>query len=166
MKTRLSSWARLALPILVVGALACGDDDEATGVTIADLAGNWSASSFILSNNGFLPVDPIDIVGTLGVTVNLNIQASGAFTFTTQGLATATGGALDDVDITGTITITGSNRAEVAASSDPDNPSTGTFNLSGDNLTLNLPDAAIIDFDDSGTIVEAEWVDITSTMSR
>jgi len=166
MRTRLSNWTRIALPILVVGALACGDDDEATGVTTADLAGAWSASSFILSDNDFLPVDPVDIVGTLGVTVNLNVQASGAFTFTTQGLSTATAGLLDDVNITGTITVTGSNTAEVAADSDPDNPSEGTFNLSGDNLTLNLPDAAIIDFDGSGDIVPAEYVDITSTMSR
>ncbi|KPK65270.1 MAG: hypothetical protein AMS21_05160 [Gemmatimonas sp. SG8_38_2] len=166
MRTRLSNWTRFALPILVVGALACGDDDEGTGVTTADLAGNWSALTFVLSGNDFLPVDPIDVVGVLGVTVNLNVQTSGAFTFTTQGLNTATQGQLDDVNITGTITITGSNTAEVEADSDPGNPSEGTFTLSGDSMTLTLLDAAIIDFDDSGDIVPAEYVDINATMER
>jgi len=167
MKTRLSTWARFALPALIVGSLAvaCGDDDEATGVTTADLAGDWTATSFVLSNNAFLPADPIDMV-SVGVAVEMSVAASGAFTFSTTGLGTATGGALDDLSVTGTIVVTGNNTAVITTTDDPDDPSDATFTLSGDNLTLSIPDAALIDFDDSGTIVEAEWVDIVGAMTR
>ncbi len=169
MKTRLSNWTRLALPVLLVGglAVACGDDDEATGITTADLAGNWTANSFVVANNDFLPVDPFDIVG-VGVLVSLNIQASGAFTFTTLGLDDASGGLLSDIDITGTFTVTGNNTADILVSTgDPNDPAAATFTLSGDDLALAIPDAALIDFKGDDVITEPdELVDITSTMTR
>jgi hypothetical protein len=164
--TRNLRWMRFPLPILMIGvlAVACGDDD-ATGVTIADLAGDWTANSVVVSNNDLLPVDPMDLVA-LGVDVTLDIDADGSFTFATDGLGAASGGLLDDVTITGTIEITGEHSAEVTASTDPDDPSPATFTLSGDDLTISIPDAALIDFDDSGEIEEFEFVDLAASLTR
>jgi hypothetical protein len=161
--THVRNWVRYALPIVMIGAfaVACGDDDEGTGVTIADLVGTWTANSFVLSNNPLLPQDPVDLV-LVGATVSMNIAADGSFTFSAINLPLG----LDDVILTGDIEITGDGTATVTTDDDPDDPAPATFNLDGDSLTLSIPDADLIDFNDDGTIEDAEQVDLTATMTR
>lgn len=161
-KNRLVRLGRFSLPLLLIGALGvgCDDDDEPIGVTIADLAGTWVATSVVLSNNAFLPVDPFDLVA-VGATVTLTIQNNGNFTFSATNLPAP----LSDVNITGTIEITGNNTADIITD-DPLDPAPAAFTLSGDNVTLSVPNAELIDFDESGTIEPAEEVDLSAAFTR
>ncbi len=161
-KKRLVYLGRLALPLLFVGALGvgCDDDEGTTGVTIADLVGTWVATSVVLSNNELLPVDPFDLVA-VGATVTLTIQSNGNFTFSATNLPAP----LMDLEITGSIEITSNNTADIVTD-DPLDPAEATFTLSGDNVTLSIPDAELIDFDADGEIEPFETVDLAAALTR
>ena len=151
MRSRLKTWMRIALPVLLVGALAvaCGDDDEPTGVTIGDLAGTWDASDLSLTWNAN-PAVVINLVD-IGATVTLVINSNSTYSFTI-----AVPGQ-DDQVITGDFTLLGGNRFELTNDDEPEDLWTGTFTLSadGNELSVNLPDVTIFDFDSDGTEDEA-----------
>ena len=138
-------WLRFALPVLTVAALstACGDDDgDMTGFTIDDLAGTWNASSVVLSSPLLGPLDPLDLI-LAGATVTIQINSNESFTFSATNLPLAS----PTLTITGSITITGDNTALVSV--DPieagDTPADATFNLSGNNLSISIPEAELVD---------------------
>ena len=164
-------WLRLALPVLVVGALTagCGDDDDDNGdmmgPTIDDLVGTWDASSVTLSDNPALAGfgGSVDLVGTLGSTVTLVINADGSFTFTATMTAIS-----PDITLTGTFEITGDGTADI--STDPvepgDTPLNATFTLSGDNLSINVPEAELLDLNQDMVIDEQDAVTLDADLSR
>ena len=151
-------WLRLALPVLTVGALsaACGDDEEdMMGPTIDDLVGTWNATKVELSDNPALAAfgGMIDLVGTLGSTIVLEVNPNGSFTF--DATATAISPALM---LTGTIEITGDGTADVSV--DPveagDTPAAATFTVSATALSLTIPDAELLDLNQDGMTDEAD----------
>jgi len=64
--------------LLLLGALACGDDAVGPDAGIAQFVGDWDAEVMTLTNvfNTDLVVDMID----LGATFTLNVQPSGQYT--------------------------------------------------------------------------------------
>jgi hypothetical protein len=161
-------WLRLALPVLIVGALsaACSDDDEdPMGVTIDDLVGVWDATAVVLSDNAALAAfgGSIDLVGTLGSTIVLDINADGSFSFDATATAIS-----PDIMLTGTIVITGDGTATVSV--DPveagDTPSDATFTLSGDNLSLTIPEAELLDLNQDTEIDELDEATLDADLVR
>ncbi|UCF20513.1 MAG: hypothetical protein JSU87_03635 [Gemmatimonadota bacterium] len=138
-------WMRLALPVLLISAIAvgCGDDDgDTTGVTIDDLAGTWVANEASTGTKVELtlnaaPATTIEIV-TLGGTASLTITTSERFTLVVDvpGLGGGT--------FTGSFTISGRNFT-LTTDDDPDDPITGTFTLSGNTLEVRASDVEIFD---------------------
>jgi hypothetical protein len=139
-------------------AVACSDDGGnggVTGPTIADLAGTWNASSVLLTWNAN-PAVQLDLVQTLGATVTLQVTNQNRYTFTVSVPG------LPDQIIMGdfSFTATGANTGTFSLTDDTDPPGTdptsGTFTLSGTNsITINIPDAELVDFDSDGTDDEA-----------
>ena len=92
--------------VLSVLALTACDDDDATGVDTADLAGMWNATEFAYTDDTGrtfpnssepLSIDAIDVGGT----VTLDVESDGQFTGTIN-IPTLTDG---DQAIGGTITV-------------------------------------------------------------
>jgi hypothetical protein len=144
------------LTILMVGALAvgCGDDDDTTGVTINDLAGTWNGTSVELTWNA-VPTVSVDLV-QLGLTITLDVVTNGTYTFAAS-LAQQT------VEmVTGDFNLTGSNRFSLTDDDEPGVTWSGTFTLSGNNLSVRLEDVTLFDFDDDGendeSLMEADFV--------
>lgn len=84
---RFGRWTMAALPALalLLGSTGCGSGDEPTGpdgLTLADLAGRWTATVFEFSPAGGAPFDAVDLVAE-GSTVVLEIEAAGRFVLTT-----------------------------------------------------------------------------------
>jgi hypothetical protein len=153
---RLRKLAGFTLPILMVGALAvgCGDDDDSTGVTINDLAGTWNGTSVELTWNA-MPSVSVDLV-TLGLTITLDVETNGTYTFEAS-LAQQT------VEmVTGDFNLTGSNRFSLTNDDEPGVVWSGTFTLSGNNLSVRREDVTLFDFDDDGendeSLMEADFV--------
>ena len=81
--------SRRAWALVTVGLLglvtACGDGDDGTGpdgLTIADLAGTWEASSFVYSQAGTgAAVPDVDLVAD-GGSATLLLQSDGSFVLT------------------------------------------------------------------------------------
>jgi len=146
------------LPILVVGALAvgCGDDDEGTGVTINDLAGTWNGTSVELTWNA-MPSVSVDLV-QLGLTITLDVETNGTYTFD----ASLAGNTVEMV--TGDFNLTGSNRFSLTNDDEPGVTWSGTFTLSGNNLSVRLEDVTLFDFDNppdgenDESLMEADFV--------
>jgi hypothetical protein len=151
---RLTKFARLALPLLLVGAVAvaCGDDEDggATGPTITDLAGTWNATSLKLTLNAN-PAVSVDLVQTFGGTVTLEITSAGRYTFTGNVPLQPT------LTITGDFTISGSNFT-LTNDDDPTDVLSGTFTLSadGNSLSITLQDAELIDLTQDGVVDTAD----------
>lgn len=152
MRSRLKTWMRFALPVLLVAAfaVACGDDDdEPTGPGLDELTGTWDASSLSLTWNAN-PAVVINLVD-LGATVTLVINANGTYNFTIEVPAQA------DQVITGDFTLLGGNSFSLTNDDEAGVLWTGTFTLSadGNELSINLPNVTIFDFDQDGTEDEA-----------
>jgi hypothetical protein len=160
-----NKWARFALPLLLVSAIAvaCGDDEEAgpTGPTIADLAGSWDATSLKLTLNAN-PAVSVDLVQTFGGTVTLDVTSAGRYTFTgsVPGQPTLT--------VTGDITITGANTFTLTNDDDPTDVLSGTFTLSADknSLSITLQDAELIDLTGDGVVDSADAALLEGAFTR
>jgi hypothetical protein len=112
--------------------LACGD-----AVAPEDIAGTWEATSFVFTSveDPSESIDVIDAGGSLRVT----FDADG-----TYELSVTFGGSTDTDD--GTYTIDGND----ITLDNVDDPISGTIEVSGDTMTLNLTGAEF-DFDEDGT---------------
>lgn len=141
--------------LLVLAAFALtACDDSSTGVTLADLAGVWTATQFEYIDNAN-PGFSIDAVADAGGSVSLDVSESGSFTGSLRipGLTVnPTNGETITVDIGGTISIDGDtlsidfNAATEALHlfSDFD----ASFELNGDVLTFVNEDSSF-DFPDA-----------------
>lgn len=140
--------ARKALPLLFLGAFlfaACGDDDDGTGpdgVTVADLAGSWTATQL-----QFTAADgsaSVDLINDLGGSFVLQIQSDGSFT------ADVSVPGQDPFQLPGSVTISGSTlTVDFAQDVPPFNDFDASFTLSGSQLTLDVSDASF-DFNQDG----------------
>lgn len=135
--------ARKALPLLFLGAFlfaACGDDDDGTGpdgVTVADLAGSWTATQLQFTSTEGL--GSVDIIQDLGGSFVLQIQSDGSFT------ADVNVPQMGSFELPGSVTISGSTlTVDFAQDVPPFNDFSADFTLSGNQLTLDVSDA---DFD-------------------
>ncbi len=154
-------WIGLVLPVMMISALtvACGDDEGngVTGPTIADLAGTWNATSLLLTWNAN-PAVQVDLVQTLGATVTLQVTNQNRYTFTANVPGQPALMVVGDFSFTAT----GANSGSFSLTDDDEpggTPTTGTMTLTGANtITVNIPDAELIDFDMDGTEDEAEFV--------
>ena len=156
MKLIRAKWLRLALPVLMVGALtvACDDDDEPTGVTVADLAGIWNASSMSLTFMGN-PVSLTDIGGTAVLTITSSERYT--LVLNIPGMPTSTN--------TGDFTISGSSFTLTDDDEPEDDPIEGTFTLSedGNTLTVQASEVELFDFTEDG---ENDPADLNATFTR
>ena len=123
----------LALPALLA---SCGDS---TGVQPDDLAGTWTATSFVFQSVA-TPALQVDVVDEQDLTITATIQSSGDVSLT------ITGTGINETS-NGTLTVTGSNFTLVL---DGDT-STGTISRDGDVLTLTFTSGLEFDFDQDGT---------------
>ena len=152
------------LPFLMVALMtlvfvACSNDDddipefdfplEGTILTIADIAGNWTATSAEFQLLG-VPESLIEIIG-LGGSLTLNIQNNGRYTSTTGFPGEA------DEQSSGQLGFSGS---QLVLLDDEDEPGDEVFF----NITLTPEDVMVLsgifefDFDDDGSF-EATEVD-------
>jgi hypothetical protein len=160
--TRRPKWARLVLPLLLVGAVtsACGgdgDDGAPTEVTLDQLAGTWNATSLFAQRGAI----SLQLVGATS-TVTLVISDTGRFTLTVEGVEI-----LEDVTVTGTFEITGSGAAETTIDGSSGDPLPTTFSLSGNTLSVTIEDAAVVDIQPPfGTIDENDAVTLIGTLER
>jgi hypothetical protein len=153
---RLGRVVGFALSILLVGALtvACGDDDDTTGVTINDLAGTWNGTSVELTWNA-MPSVSVDLV-QLGLTITLDVETNETYTFTASL-------AQQPVEVVnGDFNLTGGNSFSLTNDDEPGEVWSGTFTLSGNNLSVRLEDVTLFDFDDDDindeSLMEADFV--------
>lgn len=103
--------------VLVLSVLVfAGCEDDATGVEIADLAGDWTATQFEYTDNS-IPALSLDAISDAGGTVTLSVAESGAFTGT--------------LSIPG-LTVDPSTGATITV------PIGGTFSISGDTLSIDF----------------------------
>jgi hypothetical protein len=135
------SWALgLALVFAGPGLLACGDDDDdPTGVNIGAVAGSYSATKFEFRSVAD-PTTTFDFVQDAGATFDLSIQANGDYT-----LVAHLPGFPDQTE-QGTVEIDGD---QITLSSDE--TLSGTYDLSGSTLTINVTSGAEFDFDGDAT---------------
>jgi len=113
--------------MIAIAAIECSDSGPEQ-VTVADLAGTWSATQFrITDESGALqPFDIVQLLGSLSITVTSN----GSFT----GTLKATGFS-DPVPVAGSISIQGTSLT-ITFTQGLDQPISGEFVLSGDDLTI------------------------------
>ena len=152
---------RHAATLVLAAALAagCGDNDN-TGPTLSDLAGNWSATKaqFTLDANPAISLDVVQVGGT----VTLVVTNDGKFTFTG-----ALPGAPGPIVVTGTWEIDG-NKVTVTSDEDPDNPVTGTFSLSNDKNTLSvtIEHTTIVDLTQDGQVTDTDAAELDARFDR
>lgn len=155
---------RSVLPLFLMGVIAvgCGDDDGngMTGPTIADLAG-----SYVMTQGTLDPAAPqipnVDLLLVTSSAPTLVIESDGDFTLTLALL-----GQPAPLQVTGSIAITGSNTGTVTTDMDPNDPADATFSLSGNTLSINVPDAQLIDLTGDGMITEADAGDLDVTFQK
>ena len=124
-----------ALALILMSA--CSD---ATGVTIDDLAGEWAASSIVVTSTENSELSVNELVA--GATMTLVLGPTGSYTF---AFTFPEGEAEDE---TGTYTVDGST---LTVTPDPEAHPEGeveefTIERNGDEMTLTAPD--FYDFDD------------------
>lgn len=126
---------------LILPLAACGDDDEPTGNDdpVAELAGTWTAQSFVYTadDDPNTTVDLTQLPGGLGIQ-SLTIAADGSFTGTVAlpdvGNVPLSGSLSNVTGSSMTITFTG------AAAQALTNPLVVSYTLSGDILTFEADD--------------------------
>ena len=139
------------IPLLIALSVSCSDS-SGPDVTVADLAGTWTATQFrITDESGTLP--PFDIVspligGSLEITVTVNGMFSGTLQATSQSALSA---------VAGSITIQG-DLLTLTFTQGLDNPISGESWLVGDTLRIIGTDLTV-EFEgqtiDSATIILA-----------
>jgi Lipocalin-like domain len=127
---------RIPQTLALVGlatAVACGD-----AVAPEDIAGTWSATSFVFTRVADTG-DTIDIIGAGGsVSITFNANGTYSITFDVDGAPdTSTGSYAIDGS---TITLDEGTVDEVS----------GTIDLSGNTLTLRITSGLEFEFNDSG----------------
>lgn len=127
--------ALLASTLLLV--FACGSDDP-TDVTANDLAGTWIATSFVFTSIDN-PSNSVDAIAA-GASFTLSVTDDGHYSATS-----AAPGNQPDVD-QGTLTLEG-NAITLNGS---DDTISGTYELSGNTLTVHLTGGVEFDFDGTG----------------
>ena len=115
------------LPMIAIVAIECSDSGPEQ-VTVADLAGTWSATQFrITDESGVVPsFDIKQLLGSLTITVTSNGSFTG--TFKATGLS-------DEVPVAGSISILGTSLT-ITFTQGLDQPISGEFVLNGDDLTI------------------------------
>jgi len=115
------------LPMIAIVAIECSDSGPEQ-VTVADLAGTWSATQFrITDESGVIPsFDIKQLLGSLTITVTSNGSFTG--TFKATGLS-------DEVPVAGSISILGTSLT-ITFTQGLDQPISGEFVLNGDDLTI------------------------------
>ena len=115
------------LPMIAIVAIECSDSGPEQ-VTVADLAGTWSATQFrITDESGVIPsFDIKQLLGSLTITVTSNGSFTG--TFKATGLS-------DEVPVAGSIAILGTSLT-ITFTQGLDQPISGEFVLNGDDLTI------------------------------
>lgn len=156
------NWKRAVLPLMLVGAMAvgCNGDDEVTGPTITDLAGDWNMTAGTLTpNNSQIPQINLATIST----IELDIDVDGDFELTVQVT-----GAPAPIIITGSIEITGNNTANIINDADPSEPLPATFSLTNNNNTLRVqvPDAELLDITGDGQVNSDDAGDLDITFAR
>lgn len=126
-----------AVPLVALFAMACGD---ATGISPDQLAGTWTATSFVFTNQTNA-TESVDMIA-LGASFALTIRADGTFT-TTLVEPDGTG----DVD-SGTVDVTES--ILTIADSGQGSPTAYNAVRRGDDMTLTTSDEDF-DFDGDGS---------------
>ena len=126
----------IAAPLVALFALGCGD---ATGISPDELAGTWTATSFVFSNPANA-AESIDVI-TLGASFALTIRADSTFTTT----LVEPGGEADTDS--GTVDVTGS--VLTVAESGEGSPTAFSAVRAGDDMTLTTSDESF-DFDGDG----------------
>lgn len=124
-------------PLVLLLALACGDS---TGISAEKLAGTWTATEFVFTNQANLS-QSVDWI-PLGASFTLTIRADSTFTTTLREP-----GGVVDTD-TGIISVAGN--VLTIAESGQGSPTPFTAVRDGDVLTLTTTDADF-DFDGDGT---------------
>jgi hypothetical protein len=125
------------LRIATTGALAiafavgCGDSTEPQDdVTIADLIGNWNATSMQFTSQSNPPVTLDLITDTFG-RMSISINPNGSFEGTFRESFSAS-----EETVSGTVTLQG-DTITIAFVQGLDEDVSGTFTLAGDVLTVN-----------------------------
>lgn len=145
-------FTRTLVPVAALSiALACGDS-TGVGVEPDDLAGTWTATSFVFASVAD-PTTSADMLA-LGGGLTLSIESSGAITVTT----TVPGGAQETE--TGTLSVDGSN---ITIDQGPGDVVSGTITRDGDRITIQLTSGVTFDFDDDGT---DEPATVTAVLQR
>lgn len=126
------------LAFLVLGASACGDDDDPTGpTTIELLAGSWTTQSFTYTAIGNPQLATPNLADLDAGVTALNINANGSFT----GSASLPGFGV--VPLSGNIEVISSTIMEVGftgAAAQAFEDFQASFDLDGDNLSFESDD--------------------------
>ncbi len=93
--------SRSSLLLLLSAVVLTGcDGDSVTGLSLGDLAGQWTASSFTFTSVAN-PAHTVDLIADMGGSMTLNLQADGSFTGTINLPGVTPGG----LPIGGTVTM-------------------------------------------------------------
>lgn len=124
---RLHRLFTLALAAAIVPA--CGNSNEPTQVTVADLAGTWTASRFQITDESGT-IAPFDIIAFGGRLV-ITVTSGGGFSGTLKATAIAT-----ENPVAGMVAVQGATLT-LTFTQGLTQPISGQFVLSGDNLTIS-----------------------------
>jgi hypothetical protein len=135
----------------------CGDDDDDNGtepdlITLEDLAGSWTAATFVVKSQAN-PEIQFDLIADAGGSVTMDTQADGTFTGEAQVPDPNNPGQLVTLPLAGTFSLPDQEHIETVFT--PEYPpmfTSGTmdFTLSGDTMVLKDPNTTF-DFDMDGT---------------
>lgn len=134
------------LVLSVFAVAACDDDDDATGLVVSDLSGNWNVTQFEYTDNANTSFS-VDVISDLSGTVTLDVSNDGSFTGTIEIELIQTG----QVPMAGTFTISGDTLnidfTGQASQAGLVSDIAAAYTLSGNTLTLTN-DAVSYDFPD------------------
>lgn len=134
----------------------CGDDNdngtEPDPITVEDLAGSWTAATFIIKSQAN-PAIQFDLIADAGGSVTMETAADGTFTGEAKVPDPANPGQLLTLPLAGTFSV--ADQEHIETTFNPEYPpmfTSGTmgFTLSGDTMVLTDPNTTF-DFDEDGT---------------